>query len=65
MPKNQTRPELLTQDVVIAGGSVESPEKLNRIAKVIERTLSFVDVQLREDFGPFKMNTIFHCKVQG
>jgi hypothetical protein len=61
MPKEPTSPELLTQDVVVSGGYVNSPEKLDRVFKIVESTRDHIDVQLNEDFGPFKEKSLFHC----
>jgi len=61
MPKNPSKPELLTNDIVVSGGAVESPEKLNRIARVIESNSNYIDIQLQEDFCGFPAFTMFHC----
>jgi hypothetical protein len=63
MPKEPTKPELLTSKVTTYGGYVENPIKLNRIAQVVESTMNndIVTIQLKEQFKCFPKNTIFTC----
>ena len=64
MPKTLTKPELLTSNIEIYGGQIDSSQKLNRTTNQITESSVYsdsIDIMLKETWNGFPKHTIFHC----